>query len=163
MRRFLFQYPGKVEPIGVQAPAAESVTVDKWFVRAVEPFRPSLFVTAVFASSLFFVNVQDGVTLDKWQSPSEQPIFTTPRCPDFTALMIDPTAYTTVTIPQERLFATLSPVRSYHGIRFSAQNLISISRKSSTSTRVSASINERLKLASNSKAVTSIKVTVREE
>ena len=67
MTRRYHYYPSKIEPISQDA---ERTQIDKWNMDRPDPVRRSRFVTAVFAVSLFFINIEpitaEVVTVDKW-------------------------------------------------------------------------------------------------
>lgn len=74
----LYQYDSLVEPISQDA---ETVQIDKFAPILPEPKRASVFMSALFVASTFFVPVVEAVetvTLDKWFQPTSVPVVITP-------------------------------------------------------------------------------------
>lgn len=87
------QYQALAEPINQ---AAENVRVDKWKPEIPDPVRTSPFKVAVFAASLFFLDIAsvEAVTVDKWYQPASEPVRVEERLNDYTQYAIDPVVLT---------------------------------------------------------------------
>lgn len=87
----LFQYQALAAPVFV--PAAEDVTLDKWFRPAEPPFPRRRAVPLESVSAPVFVPAAEVVTLDKWYQEQVVPVRRRPSPGTAGAWVVDPTLY----------------------------------------------------------------------